>query len=485
VLIMRWRRAPGGSDARRVLGWMVPVATFTAVVVPAAVVGLPDAAGVTVAQASTLLVMAVVVTASLRGRVYGIEVVLNRALVYGGLTLVVALVYAAAIGLGAALGQGGTWGDGGARAWSFVGALAAALVLAPVRLRLQAGVNRFLYGDRDEPYAVMSRVAARLGATGSAEQLLPSFVASTATALRVPYVAVELVGDRGEPRTIRHGEPSTAVDSIPLRHHGESLGALVVGRRPGQDVVPEGERRLVEDLARQASVAAANVRLTEGLRRSRERIVTGREEERRRLRRDLHDGLGPQLTGVALGLDALSGKVEPLDPALATSVDRLRDEVQEAIRDVRRLVHDLRPPRLDEVGLASAIGEVAERIGRADVEVTVTAPETLPPLTAAVEVAAYRIATEALTNVVRHSGARTCTVTVAIGRAPDPAAGARPPDRLEVIITDDGRGGTGAGTGLGVSSMRERAEEIGGTCVVERRRPRGWEVVASLPLDRP
>lgn len=184
-----------------------------------------------------------------------------------------------------------------------------------------------------------------------------------------------------------------------------------MGRRPGQTAVPERERELVANLARQAAAAVANVRLAEDLRRSRERIITAREEERRRLRNDLHDGLGPQLTGIALGLDVVA---DGAPPTSAAAIEQLRGELQDAIVDIRRLVHDLRPPRLDDAGLAGALQEAADRASRTGLAVTVDVATGGAPLPAAVEVAAYRIATEALTNFVRHAAAASCRLSVCV-----------------------------------------------------------------------
>lgn len=460
ILVLRWRRAQG--DERRVLSWLVAFEVPAAIIIPISVIALPVGAGAAVAQGSTLIEVSFIVAATLRHRVYGIEVVLNRTLVYASLTVVVAAAYGAVIGVADLLGAG-------AHAPSFVAALAAAFVLAPARARIQRGVNRLLYGQRDEPSTVVSRVAAQLGAAGSAEQLLPGLVAAAADALRVPYVGVELTSPAGI-EVISHGAAPADVTRIPLVHQGRTMGALVVGKRPGQRDIPKRERTLLEDLASQAAVAAANVVLTEDLRRSRERIVTAREEERQRLRNDLHDGLGPQLTGVALGLDLVAEGAEA--DGLGAAADRLRVEVEEAIADVRRLVQGLRPPRLDEVGLCGALREVLTRTERSGLRLHADLPEESLTLPAAVEVAVYRIATEAVTNVVRHAHARSCTVSLHVG-----------PD-VRLRVTDDGTGWRGTPEGVGTTSMRERAEELGGSCTIGRTDDGGCVVDARIPLSR-
>ncbi len=463
LLLLRWRAAV--DDRRQVLGWMAAVAIPTSVVVPLAVVALPDAVGVTIAQASTVLVLAALVTATLRAHVYGIEVVLSRTLVWTALTALVVAIHAGVGGVGTLLGTEDSALPG------FAGAVVAVVLLIPASIRVRTGIDHLLFGDRGDPYRVVSQIAAQLGATASADELLPSFVRTAAVALRVPYVAVEFFTPSGD-RAVHHGRRPDRVDTVALVHQGQHLGQLQVGRRTGEGNVPESERLLREDLARQAAAAVATIALTEGLRRSRERIVTAREEERRRLRRDLHDGLGPQLTGVALGLDVVAVEVAAVAPSGAEAIDRLRGEIVEAITDVRRLVNDLRPPRLDEVGLAGALRELASRIGRGELVCHVDIPDQLAPLAAATEVAVYRIASEALTNVVRHANARSCWLRLTLGADL----------RLEVL--DDGHGVANASpVGLGTQSMQERAEELGGTLQITALSPRGCSVVAVLPLE--
>jgi two-component system, NarL family, sensor kinase len=232
---------------------------------------------------------------------------------------------------------------------------------------------------------------------------------------------------------------------------------------------------LLGDLARHVAVAAHAAALTLDLQRSRETLVLAREEERRRIRRNLHDGLGPALAGVAFGIDAARNTLAA-DPAAATAaLARLKAEVQASISDVRRLVYDLRPPALDQLGLVPALEEYAARLAeRGALRVAVSAPP-LPPLSAAVEVAAYRIATEALTNAARHSGAKRTTVSFAIADA-----------ELRLEVLDDGVGvpaqRSNGHSGIGLAAMAERAAELGGTCSVGARDGGGTSVVAVLPM---
>jgi two-component system, NarL family, sensor kinase len=237
-------------------------------------------------------------------------------------------------------------------------------------------------------------------------------------------------------------------------------------------------------LTRQAGVAIHAVRLTNELQRSRERLVATREEERRRIRRDLHDGLGPALSSAMLKLGAARRLLPSGSPADGLIVE-VRNDMRATVADVRRLVYDLRPPALDQLGLVLAIRDYAEQCGNPNetggeggLRVTVEAPEQLPPLPAAVEVAAYHIAREAMTNAARHARARSCQVRLALARALG-----RP--ELELKITDDGAGlSKDHVAGVGLTSMRERAEELGGTCAVESTPGGGTRVLARLPVGK-
>jgi signal transduction histidine kinase len=248
---------------------------------------------------------------------------------------------------------------------------------------------------------------------------------------------------------------------------------LCLAPRSGEDGFSAAERRLLEDIALQAGVAAHAVRLTADLQRSRERLITAREEERRRLRRDLHDGLGPQLASLTLTIAAARELLRhDLDAA-----DRLLQELsvhaQAAMADIRRVVYDLRPPALDDLGLVLALREQAARYSQAGLQITIDAPDRLPPLPAAVEVAAYRIVQEALTNVVRHAEAHICSVCLSLA------------DTLIVEIRDDGAGmPPDSRAGVGHMSMRERAAELGGLCQIETMPGQGVCIRARLPLHQ-
>jgi signal transduction histidine kinase len=358
-----------------------------------------------------------------------------------------------------------------------------AVVFQPLRERLQQWVDRLLYGDRQDPYRVLAGLGQRLEATVAPQAVLPGVVETIAQALRLPYVAIELRhGDDLEPVAV-FGRVVGGPLAVPLVYQAEPIGRLLLGpRAPGEPFSP-ADRRLLTDLAGPVAMAASAVQLTGDLQRSRQRLVTALEEERRRLRRDLHDGLGPTLAGVTLEIGAARNLLGH-DPAAADGLlARLQADTKAATAEIRRVVYGLRPPALDELGLVGAIREEANRFASAEhagatvgpgLVVSVQAPEGLDGLPAAVEVAAYRIALEALTNVARHANASHCTIQLALQ------------DGLELQVTDDGTGlPADYRAGVGLTSLRERAAELGGACTIAALAAGGTAVHAHLPIWTP
>jgi two-component system NarL family sensor kinase len=409
----------------------------------------------------------------LRDRLFDIDVVIRRTFVYGGLTLgVIASYVLMASALTAIIGTDHGFGV------SLLATGAAALVALPLRDGLQRTVGRLLYGERDEPWRAIRRLGQRLDLAVDPDRAFPAIVDTVADALRVPYVGLEVVDDAGRSPIVaeRGATPGTAV-TVPLVHGTERVGSLILGVRYGEHEFRSDEMALLEDLARQAGATVHALRLRAALSRSHERLLLAREEERRRLRHDLHDGLGPSLAAIGLRAEA-SAQLLDSDPVEAKRLlDEMGTDVQTALADIRRLVDGLRPPALDELGLVGAIRQQVERLEDSagvgpPTRITVEGfPEPLPDLPAAVEVAAYRIAIEAVTNAVRHAGARTCQVRLeAI-------------DQLVVEVVDDGRGlATEVTPGTGLESMRSRATEVGGSLVIESRRSDGTRLRARLPL---
>ena len=417
--------------------------------------------------------------AVLRYHLYDIDLVINRTLLYGALSVCVIALYVGLVAGFGALFQAGT------RSNLIVSLVATGLIAAlfqPLRARLQRGVDRTMYGQRRDPYAALSRLGERLEATLAPGAVLPTVVETVAQAMKSPHAAIVLDGEDGPETVAAHGRAEGEPTVLPLAHGDERLGHLVVSPPSPEERFSPADHRLLRDLARQAGAAVHAVGLTRDLRRSRERLVSAREEERRRLRRDLHDGLGPTLAGLTFGLEAARRLVDERPDAAGKLLSRLENQAQEAAVNVRRVVQGLRPPALDDLGLVAAIRQQAEAYGMVEgaadgrggeTVLSVEAPEPFPALPAATEVALYRIAQEALTNVARHAGAGSCRVIL---RAPVDGA-------LEIEVSDDGGGIPGkVEGGMGLISMRERAEELGGTCEVSTPPGGGTRVVARLPV---
>jgi signal transduction histidine kinase len=432
-----------------------------------------------------LLIPVSISIAILRYRLWDIDALINRTLVYGALTATVVGLYVLVVG-----GLGALLQTRGNIAASLGATGVVAVLFAPLRNRLQRGVNRLMYGERDEPYSVLSRLGRRLEGTLAPEAALETVAEAVTQALKLPYATIELKQDGEFRRVAQHGTSKGETITLPLLHQGEEVGRLMVAPRSPGGTFSSQDSRLLEDLARQAGAAAHASRLTADLRRSKERLITAREEERRRLRRDLHDGLGPTLGGLTLGLDAARSTLPHGASTTEALLTELKTQSQEAVSDIRRLVHGLRPPALDDLGLVPAIRQQATKHGnllsdfsagimegsdlKNGLTFSVKVPENLPPLPAAVEVACYRIAQEAITNVSRHAKASCCRISLVVDEARD---------ALVLEVADDGVGvPEGRRAGVGTSSMRERAEELGGTLTIEPIREGGTRVLARLAL---
>ena len=416
------------------------------------------------------LVPAAMTVAILRYRLYGIRLIINRTVLYTVLTGVLLGVYLlATVGAGRVIRHG--------VAPQLVATGVVAVAFAPLRAWLQVAIDRLLFGDRTRPYTALVRLGRQLQTPMAPAEVLPAIASVVASALRLPHVRVTAGRDGALGRVVEHGQPDGVPLELPLTHRGEPVGTLTVTLPPNQATLDAGRAALLHDLARQAGPAVHAVVLTDELRRSRERTIAALEDERRRIRRDLHDGIGPILTGAALKAEAAATLLPPDQTQARHLIDDVARQNRSALEDVRRLVYGLRPPALDDLGLIEALRQHAETLalttGTATPAITIEAPAPLPTLPAAVEVAAYRIATEALTNIVRHADARHATVTVHAS------------DTLTVEVTDDSRSTpTTWQRGVGLSSMRERADELGGTLTYGPT-PTGGRVTAALPLELP
>jgi signal transduction histidine kinase len=406
--------------------------------------------------------------AIIRHRAYGIDLVVNRALVLTTLSAVLVGVYLVA----AAVVQ--LVADGAGRVSTIVAAATTALVLAPARGRLQLFTNQLMYGQRDDAHQIVATIGDQLEAIAGADDALAGVVDGIAGSLRLPYVALESIGADGGRLLASTGASTSDVERIPLHSSGELVGYLVAGPRRGQRRLTDRDRSALRDIGRVAATAVKQVQLSHEVYRARERLAGDLEEERRRIRGDLHDGLGPALATIVMGLEEVRA-VHRADPERADALlVQLKGQAREAIDDIRSLVYGLRPPALDDLGLLEAIRQTVDATGAcSELAVTLDGPLELAPVPAAIEVAAYRIVQEALTNVVRHAAATQADVTIRC------AAG-----QLSIRIADNGRGlPADLVPGVGLTSMRERLRDIGGRLTMGSEG--GTVIDAILPLERP
>jgi two-component system, NarL family, sensor kinase len=424
----------------------------------------PNLAGVIVLPFPLAFAVAI-----LRHNLFEIDRLINRTVVYGVLTISAGGIYLLVVGaFGIFFQAQGNW------VISLIATGVVAILFHPLREWINRWVNRRMYGDRDEPFEVLARLGQRLETTLSPDAVLPTLVETIAQALKLPYVGL-LLDDSGPKTVVSYGKPTTSTKSYPLLNQGEPVGQLIIARRAEDEEFSENEERLLSSIARQAGAAVHTVLLTADLQRSRQRLVTAQEEERRRLRRDLHDGLGPTLAAHLLKIGLARSYLDP-ESVTDRYLEQLEEETEDILAEVRRLVYNLRPPTLDQLGLIGAIKAIAEQYTHpveqsGQMQVEVHAPGGVPALPAAVEVAAYRIVQEALTNASRHAQAACCTIEVNFQNG------------LHLKITDNGRGlPSGHRSGVGLNSMRERAVELGGRFEVHSSNGGGTEISVIIPF---
>ncbi len=407
---------------------------------------------------------------------FDVDIVIGRTLVYLALTALVVAVYAALVG-----GVGSLVEASSSLPLSLAATAVVALAFDPARRRLQRGANRLLYGFRDEPYEILSRLGDVMRAAPQPGGAIHHATKAVAEALRLPFAAVRL----GTVTATTYGEPRQAAESFPLSHGGQVLGELVVAPRQAEGRLSPTDRKLLESLAVQVGTVAHSLKLEAGLELERLVSLNAREEERRRLGSDLHDDVGHRLTWLARQAQGAASLVETNPDAARAALSALGEEAQSVKERVRTLAHRLHPPELSLLGL---VGAVAERLqvlqGGSSVRFQLEADE-LGELPAAIELAAYHIAQEALSNVLEHAEARTCRVRIYVVSKTD-AAGVVPARRYLLLeVHDDGqkrwdveqpRGG------LGLASMRVRAREVGGTLAIVSQPDGGTTVSATLPF---
>ncbi len=431
-------------------------------------VAIYDIAGGLVLGVGYAAVPLTVALALMRRRLWEIDPIVGRTVVYSLLTVSVVAIYVAVVGyVGALLHVEET------TAVSLVAAAIVAVLFHPLREFLQGRVNRVVYGQIDDPYEAIVGLGRRLELTSQPAALLPEVATTVRRSLRVPYVSLAVGPGPDILSVASSGTPTGTVIERPLAFGGETVGILSLSTRAAGADFSRRERRLLDDFASQASALAHAITSSTELQRARESLVEAREEERRRLSQELHDGLGPLLASQPLTIAAAKRALHGAPQATTDLLDAAIAHAQSAVEDVRRIVLGLRPSTLASLGLAGSLQALAHDLGSDDLELTVELPDSLPEMTAAAEVACYRIVQEALTNVVRHAGASKSRVRIEVDEV------------LRLSVEDNGTGiAAGVESGVGLASMRRRAEELGGTFLLDST-PQGTQIAVSLPLAAP
>lgn len=431
--------------------------------------------------------------AVLRQRLWDIDPLVNRTILYGSLSLSIVVIYSFTV-----MYLGNLFQSEGNYFISLAAASIVAVLFGPLKVYLQKLVNRYMKGKHDDPYSILVGLGNRLIQPIAPEEMLRVITETVQDALRLPYVGISLGINGREKEAASSGILKYDIHAFPIILGGETLGMLSLSSRSQDEAFTAEDRQLIEVMIRQAAPIVRNVTMTLGMKllardvqESREKLVLAREEERRQIRRNLHDELAPRLLSLSFNVAAAQQHMAKNPSTAYELLDELRGTIRSTVNDIRTMVHDLRPPALDEFGLIGSLQarihdiskaqeQVAATLGNANrLEISLVAPLELPPLPAAVEVAAYRIVTESLVNVFRHSGATECVVRVEVSST----------DELLIEVTDNGTGLTNRQTspgkgGIGLTSIRERAAELSGTCTFEKLEKSGTRVKAVLPFSQ-
>ena len=394
-----------------------------------------------------------------RAQLFDIKLVVSSGLLYGSLTGLAVGAYFAVVALITTVTPSGP-------VPTLFAVAAVGLLVVPAHRLLQRFFGRLVYGDRGDPIRALRRVGEGMRASG--EEGLRPMLAGIAEALRSPRVMVhDADGVVAEVGVEANGHPE---HRVPLEYAGTNVGELVVAGRTERDGLGRGDQRLLGALSGPVAAAVHAARMAREVSESRSRVLAVREAERARLRGDLHDGVGPSLSGISLGLEAARGAVDTSPERVPEILDVVHREVASLVSEVRGIIDDLGPVEID---LLASLRRRVEAANASGVCVELEHPEAPIAVGPSVAVAALRIAGEALANAVRHAGARRIVVSLVDTT-----------DVLTVRVVDDGCGCVAPRAGgVGLSSMRERAEAIGGTLHIDAVPGTGTRVVAVLPAE--
>ncbi len=458
-LVLRYRR--GDERVKRQVQWLL-LALLVILIVNSQ--RYLSGSGAILLLLTFALIPVAIGVAVVRHELFDIRFVLSRTLLY---TTTVAVVVAAFAGLVAVLSA--TVSDRLSPGVPTGAALAVAITFNPLRIRLQRLIDRAFYGGRSDPAGTARDVGEQLRQADE----LADVVDRARLALRLPWMTLVRLPDGAELAKAGGHVPGAGA-AVPLTYRGEPVGTLRLGLRRGEATLHESDRHTLELICTPLAIALHATALAEQVRQARTATIEAAAAERVRLQHELHDGLGPVLTSIAFRADAAANVMRTdLDRADGL-IGEVRTELRAVIGDIRRIVYGLRPLELEDLGLVGALRQHIAAIPeqhRRPLRVELAAPDPMPTLSPAVELAAYRIAVEGITNALRHSTGRSCRVAVTVG------------DDLEVTVTDDGDAPEGWRPGVGLRSIDTRAEELGGTAHAAPGAA-GWTVRARLPLQR-
>lgn len=451
VLVIRFIR--GDDLIRRQLFWILLAALATGLLYTAInVLGIPAGP---FGLLGLLLLPTGILVAILRVGLFDVRFVFSRALAWSILACLLAAAYFALVAVLAAMLVQTTS--------AVVSALVIALAFEPLRRVLQRAVDRLIYGRRSEPTTLIALVGQGIEHTDDLDGLL----ASVSNSLRLPWLALRTDADG---IVASAGSRPPGAESLPLELGGVAIGALEIAHRRGEGSISRRDREVFALLRPFFALLLRLTRLTTDLARSRERIVQSAEEERRRLQRDLHDGVSSALSGIGFSIEGIRNLV-PHDPQTAVMLlAQTHATIVRASDALRAAIDELRPPELDTLGLAEALRLATMLPGAAAVTIEAGDEAGLVSLPAAVEVTLYRIAVESIANARRHSPATQ--VRVEIGLAPR---------HVRLRVSDDGGPATAWNPGIGLRSIRERTEMLRGTWRAEPT-PVGGVVDVTIPL---
>lgn len=435
-------------------------------------------------------------SALLKDRLWGVPPIVRRSFVYAALLVTVFGIYLTTVWYLALVFQSQS------DVYPLIATGLVVVLFSPLKASLEKLVNRFVYGKREDPVSFLVGLGDRLKEPFAPEQVLGTVVMTIKDMLKLPHASITiLVNDREQEAAIAGCPREPESLRFPLVVGGQELGSLYVSPRSLDEPLSRSDMRLLHMLGRESARIVHGLqqsldinRLMQELQASREKLIFAREEERRSLRNNLHDDMAPKLASLALTASAAGALIRKDPPRAEGIVAELESDIRIIVSEIREFVHNLRPPALDQYGLVEAIRQRADRLmhvmnaHRTDegnqIQLEVSSPHALPLLPAAVEVAVYRIVTEALTNAVKHSKSSTCRVTIAMHTGMQI-------DELYVEIVDNGVGisdavrlvSHGSEGGVGLTSIRERAAELGGRSQIVVAEGGGTRVAAWLPLQ--